>query len=268
MDDRDIFLIEVARRGRDGDYAGAAEVATLQGRATALEARVDITSLDAVPDVNAAGPTDGQALVWDAGASAWVPGSAGGSIESVWQFGTNMANNVYYLNMIFGLQTALSTYLGKNVVSIAVDFAGTGSATTVARSDHNHTTASITRGEFAPTGYMSSGTRTLKTENVTLASGVAYLVKARLKPQMRGADSGAAYYTMTVTINGNARTSTGGSNGFWCVQGVPNKEEWAHHQAITGTGAAITITGAVTYHSGAGFNVDAGELEIELIPNR
>ena len=267
MTDRDIFLIEVARRGRDGDYAGAAEVATLQGRATALEARVDITSLGDIPDVVGT-PTAGQALVYDGTDSRWEPTTVGLPVAAT-SFGTTVEDDIRFINTTFGLTASGDEpFPGFPRVTLEVDFAGTGSAATVARSDHNHTTASITRGEFAPTGYMSSGTRTLKTENVTLASGVAYLVKARLKPQMRGADSGAAYYTMTVTINGNARTSTGGSDGFWCVQGVPNKEEWAHHQAITGTGAAITITGAVTYHSGAGFNVDAGELEIELIPNR
>lgn len=35
-----------------------------------------ITILDDVPDVNAAGVTDGQTLIWDSGTSTWIPADA------------------------------------------------------------------------------------------------------------------------------------------------------------------------------------------------
>src|SRR5690554_586929 len=67
---REYLLVEVSRRGRDGDYAGASEVASLQARATALEANPVITSLEAVPDVSLTGLASGEVLMRDSG--QWV----------------------------------------------------------------------------------------------------------------------------------------------------------------------------------------------------
>ena len=249
MDDREIFIIEIGRRGRDGDYTGASEVALLKNRATALEARANITKLDDVPDVDAATPTNGQVLTWDG--SAWSAATPASAVSGV----TDSAS--------------VDLTLASGNITADVKYAGTGSASTAARSNHTHTNPAPTRAPFGPQGYMSSGTRSLGSTSVTLAAGISYVVKARLNLQMRGADAGACYYQLRLTINGNdVRTSTGGASGFWCVQGVPDKTTWEHHITMTGTGSAITVSAHCIYYGGGGFYTDAGEIVVEPVANR
>ena len=263
MTDRDIFLIEVARRGRDGDYAGAAEVATLQGRATALEARVDITSLGDIPDVVGT-PTAGQALVYDGTDSRWEPTTVGLPVAAT-SFGTTVEDDIRFINTAFGLTASGDEpFPGFPRVTLEVDFAGTGSVPTVARSDHWHNVYAPTRATFGPMGYMSSGTRSLGSTSVVLPAGIWCIVKAKINMQIRGGDPGACYYQLRLTINGDARTSLGGTSGFWCVQGVPDKTTWEHHIAMSGTGAAVTVSADVIYHSGGGFYTDAGEIAVDI----
>lgn len=264
MDDRDIFIIEVSRRGRDGNYTGASEVAALKLRADALEARPNITEIDAIPNVTAPSPTNGQVLLWNG--TAWVPGAISGSVARVDDHtSTQVEPDVNRLTFHLGLTASRS---GSGWAAVSVRYGGTGTAVTAARSDHAHNNPAPTRATFGPQAYMSSGTRRLQSTNVTLASGISYVVKARLNMQMRGADPGACYYQLRLTINGNARTSIGGQNGFWCVQGVPDKTTWEHHITMTGTGAAITISADAIYFGGGGFYTDAGEIVVEPVPNR
>lgn len=67
----DVFLIQVARPGVDG-IGTPGDYATIRADVATALARVDITQLDDVPDVDAASPSDGDALLWDAGTSEWV----------------------------------------------------------------------------------------------------------------------------------------------------------------------------------------------------
>lgn len=268
MDDNDIFLIEVARRGRDGDYAGASEVAALKTRADALEARANITSLDAVPNVDAPSPSAEQYLKYNG--TSWIPASVTGGISQWWNQGTESWQGTY--DRILALDPVYffaDDPAQPTMLKIHVALEGTGSSARPARSDHTHNNPAHTRVRFAATGYMSSGTRSLVSTTVTLLAGIQYRVKATLKVQMRGADAGACYYQLRTIINNIAYTSDGGAtNGFWCVQGVPNKEVWDQHETITGTGAAITVSAEVLYWGGGGFYVDAGDLLVEPKPNR
>lgn len=67
----DVLLIQVARPGVDG-IGTPGDYATIRADVATALARVDITQLDDVPDVDAASPSDGDALLWDAGTSEWV----------------------------------------------------------------------------------------------------------------------------------------------------------------------------------------------------
>lgn len=246
MSDREIILIEVAKRGRDS-VAAPVDYATMQADVATLKARPAITKLDDVPDVDTAGAVAGDVLTRASG--GWVATAPVPPI-SVTDTGS------------------VDLTLDGTTLSAAVKYAGSGVSDAAARWDHTHIAHNIQRTAFGPQAYMSSGTRTLASTSATLSAGVAYVVKATVKLQMRGADAGAAYYQLRVTINGDARTSPGGTAGFWCVQGVPDKTDWSHHISILGTGAAIPVTASVLYHSGAGFYTDAGEVEIELKPTR
>ena len=261
MDDNDIFLIEVARRGRDGDYTGASEVALLKNRADALEARPNIIRLTDVQDVTP-GQTEGEVLQWDSTAEVWEPGPVAGKLTRV----QNQSNSVGANDVgVLILQPGLTLTPDTGFVYIAPSFAGSGAQNQVARSDHNHTTPTPVRAAIVPQGYQSTGTRALATTSVVLPAGVSCVVRARLSGfQIRGADPGQCYYQLRITIDGNSRTSPGGASGKWVVQGVPNDPGWEHHQLIVGTGAAITVSADIIYHSGGGFNTDSGELVVDV----
>lgn len=248
MDDREILVIEVARRGSTGGNVATVDWNTIRAEVTALLSRANITKLDAVPDVAASSPSNGQVLTWNG--SNWVPTTPVNAVTGV----TDSAS--------------VDLTLSSGNISAVVKYGGSGSATTAARSDHAHTTPSTVVATFGPGGYMSSGSRPLASTSVVLASGVTYLVQTRLNMQMRGADAGQCQYRMALTVDGSTHESPAGTNGFWCVQGVPDKTMWFYPRTIVGTGAAVSISAAVSYYGGGGFNTDAGEIEVTLIPNK
>lgn len=258
MTDRDIFLIEVARRGRDGDYAGASEVAALDTRVDALEARPIIDSIDDIMS----GATAGQVPIKQS-SGEWGPGVIDAGIRMRTDADSEVVANATTIWARAGV-AAVEEASNPNLVYLTVQFGGTGTTQLAARSDHNHTLTSPTRATFGPQAYMSSGTRNLTSTSVVLPAGITCVVKARLNMQMRGGDPGPCYYQLRLTINGNARTSPGETLGFWCVQGVPDKVTWEHHLAITGTGAAVSVSADAIYHSGGGFYTDAGEIVVEV----
>lgn len=260
----EVHIVITQVPGVDGT-ASTARLGQIESDLAIVLARPAIEALDDVPDVDVAGATAGQSLIRNAANDGWEPGTpvTGISVKDNTDTG---ATGVTTIDFIRGLR---ATEQVPGEVDITIDYGGTGSSANVARADHWHANPLPVFQSFGASGYMSGGTRQVVSRSVTLNNGVSYNVIARFRPQMRGADGGAAYYTMTLDIGGTSKTSTGGaSSGFWCVQGVPNKEEWVFARNIVGTGASVTVSGSVSYHSGSGFNVDAGELEIDLRPNR
>ena len=257
-DDPITFIVPSSASIPPGNITEADWLALL-GRVTAVEG----ISLADLPDVNVPAPNDGDTLVYDAVAEEWVPQTAQTGFRVRGSDGIAVTENASDLTFRTGLtatQDAGRTYV-EPVFGTTAD--------TVAKGLHIHSNPIPVLQTFDATGYLSGSSRQLVSRSVMLENNVNYKVVVRFRPQMRGADAGAAYYTMSVSIGGNTRTSPGGAtSGFWCVQGVPNKEEWVHVRSIDGTGASITITSSVAYHSGSGMNVDAGEIEIDLRPNR
>lgn len=230
------FLVEIARPGATGGNVSTVDWTTIRADVDGLLELPQITELGSIPNVDETGVADGHVLVrsGDDYVTQELVAPAWGAITGT------LAD-----------QGDLNTALGGK-----------------ASASHSHTTPSIVRSTFGAGGYMSSGSRSLTSTPVTLASGIEYLVVATLNMQMRGADPGACYYRLSVVIDGNTRQSNGGSSGFWCVQGVPDKTTWVHSRTLTGTGSAITVSASVAYHSGGGFYTDAGELEVRLFPAR
>lgn len=265
MDDKEIFLIEVGRQGRTGGNVATVDWTTIRADVDALLARPNISSLDAVPNVAAPSPANGQFLMWNG--SAWVPATVSSGISLRAKNWDVVTPNMTVLIPGAGL-TSEDEPSNTTHGYLAVNFAGSGSASTASRSDHAHTNPVPTRAPFGPQAYMSSGTRNLGSTSVVLPNGISCVVKSKINMQMRGADPGACYYQLRLTINGNARTSNGGSTGFWCVQGVPDKTTWEHHITLTGAGTAITISADCIYYGGGGFYTDAGEIVVEVDPDR
>lgn len=232
----DVTVHTRIRPGLPGDSADTVRMTQIESDLATALARPAINELADIPDFDPTGGVAGDVVTYDGTDYGLTT-----PVDPVWGAITGTLADQTDLNSALG---------GKSATS------------------HAHTTPSLTRSTFAPGGYMSSGSRALTSTPVTLANGIEYLVVATLNMQMRGADPGACYYRLTVTIDGNARQSNGGSTGFWCVQGVPDKTTWVHDRTLTGTGAAITVSASCAYHSGGGFYTDAGELEVRLFPAR
>lgn len=262
--DDDIIMHQIAAPGLPGDGFTKPEAAQLRSDLDDLLARPVIDELDDIPNVDAASPSAGDALQFDG--TNWVPVELVNGID-LYTGSTLRVEGANDIRASNGLEFTDSSTDGRSW--LLPIYGGTGSANRISRSDHRHSNPLPEFHLFSATGYMSGGTRQIISRSVQLQAGIQYVVIARFRPQVRGADPGAAYYRLTIDINGNPKTSPGGQgSGFWCVQGVPKKEEWSNARPAYGTGQSITISASVSYHSGAGFNVDAGELEIELKPDR
>ena len=199
----------------------------------------------------------------------WAPQTMTGMLDRV---GTNWpAGNVTTVNdvsaLVFtpGISVAES---GANPGLVLVSPVFGSTSDTIARGSHTHVQPVPVRVTTAPSGYISGGSQPLGSTSVTLANNINCIVEAELYGQFRGADSGVAYYTLSITIGGNTFTSPGGQNGFWCVQGVPDKIQWQHERRLTGTGAAVPVSASVAWHSGSGFNIDRTYLKVRVRPDR
>lgn len=258
----EVHIIITQVPGVDG-IASPIRLTQIENDLATILGRPVINELADISDVDTAG-SEGDALIKQSDGS-FAFGTVSGAIDRIGNAGT--AENSYgvsYISLRNGIEFAPSSAGTVFIQPVT----GTTSGT-LASGPHNHRLPAYERAEFGPTGYMSGGSRQLASQSIVLDNGIQYRIVARLKVQMRGSDPGAGYYQMTVQIEGGvARTSPGGSNGFWCVQGVPNKEGWVASGVRTGTGSAIDVTATVSYHSGAGFNVDAGELEVMAFARR
>lgn len=243
----------------------APEWTDLKGRVAAIEG----LGLVDLRDVDASGLDDNMILAWSEDASMWVPITfTNGAIARIEQNygGSPGQDEVSLLTFGPGLGVSSPSANRAHVVPIIGTTEGT-----LAAGPHTHTQPAPIRGTAPPTGYMGGGSRAIGSPtalSVTLANGIAYVVEAELYGQLRGADAGAAYYTVSITIGGNTFTSPGGTDGFWCVQGVPDKLYWEHSRRMTGTGASVAVSASLTWHSGAGLNVDRTYLKVRLRPDR
>lgn len=264
--DDDVLIHRVMTPGLDGNGITNPEAIALRNDLDALLERPVIDELDDIPNVSADSPDDGDTLVYNDATDMWESGSVSGAIARVDDHNSAQVEpDVHRLTFDAGLTARRA---GAGWAAASVRFAGSGSASTAARSDHTHTIMENGRAEFGPQGYMASGTRQLVSTSLPLASK-SYRIYVALRVQVRGGDPGPCYYRLAVTIDGNTRQSPSGTNGFWCVQGVPNKETWDHVRRVDGNGSAITISASIAWGSGGGgFNTDAGDLLILIFGDR
>lgn len=265
--DNDILIHHIAAPGLPGDGFTVPEAAILRADLDTLLARPVVTQLDDIPDVNVSGVTDAQVLRYDAATDTWIAGAAGrviANVQEAWGAGT-LVEDVAALRPMEGISVVEGT---PGTAYLKLEFGGTGTSTSVARSNHTHTHLQIGRVPISPQAYMSGGTRTLATTSIVIGSGLAAVIEAKLRFQVRGGDPGASYYTLNLNIGGNTKSSGSGTNGFWCVQGVPKETELVHSIVVPGTGVATVISATVSWNSGGGFYTDAGELEIKATYNR
>ena len=260
----DIYLIEVVERGLPGDGFTTAEATAIRTDLDTMLARPVITRLDAVPDVVLSAIANGDILVYDTSTATWknLQPDANGiqTLENGSAIGG--ATETRKIDFRAGLYAAGTGI--ANLVSVEAAFAGSGTADSVARSDHTHNPMLRQRTPFAATGLLSSGFRTLASQSITLLNGVTYLVEAETRGTVKGGGAGSSYYLERLTINGVVFTSP----QMQAVGGVPRDLQHSHVQTITGTGVAITITAAIGYDTGDAIDVRAGDLIVRAWPNR
>ena len=235
----------------------APEWTDLQGRVGALED--DPKLLAALDDVDATGAA-GTVLVKQADGT-WKAGSVAEPMEADAGDVATRFGPVTILSIRDGLSLEQHATV-PNLAIIRPDYgAGTNQ---IPRGTHSHQLPSRLVEPITPGGYMSGGTRSLATRNVTLPAGKSCQVEARIDMQVRGGDPGPCYYRLHLAIDGNTRTSGAGENGFWGVSGVPGHPPFSHARTITGTGSAINVSASISYYDGGGFYTDAGELVITV----
>lgn len=266
----EVHIVITQVPGVDG-IASSVRLAQIEADLATVIARPEILGLGDVPGVDASGDAGMALLIQEDGSFAFGTQSTGINLSNSPPGGAGW-ETVYdeTFRLIpdndYGIRADASG--DEGIVYLRLRWGGSGSSTTVSRSDHRHALPTPVRVTTAPSGYMSSGTRSLGSTSVTLADGIPYVVEAELYGQLRGADPGPAYYTLSINIGGNTFTSPGGESGFWCVQGVPDKINWEHERRMTGTGASVAVSASVAFHSGSGFNVDRTYLKVRLRPER
>lgn len=264
MSDR-IIVLKLQNRGMPGTGVSEIEKNQITSDIDALMNRPEVAGMGDLTDVDLDDLDDGMLLAWDEDDGVWRPTGNMPALDM--QPGSD--------SLRFGPVTLIDARLGLTVqphptlsgVALLQPVYGT-TANTIAEGPHTHVQPLPVRVTTAPSGYMSGGTRALGSTSVPLTNNVWHIVEAELYGQFRGADSGAAYYTLSVTIDGDTRTSPGGVGEFSCVQGVPDKIFWEHSRRISGTGASVPVSASVSFHSGSGFNVDRTYLKVRVRPDR
>jgi hypothetical protein len=214
--------------------------------------------LDDLTDVVLTSPATGHRLVYDETAN----GGAGGWVNQPQSAAITASDS-----------DSVDLTLAGNALSAAVIYAGTGAASTAARSDHSHTAQLGRTWSFAATGVLSSGTRTLMSQSITLAAGITYDITATAVVRARNnVNSG------TINLLFRVGTDAGWpqiSRNVQTVGGVPvdqlidfRNASSGEHLTLVGTGAAITVSFSVQYAAGDATDLRDGYVTVVARPRR
>jgi hypothetical protein len=249
MDDEiRVYRIPIASVAPTSDVSQA-EWDTLEGRVDTLETGV---SMDDITDGRASGiwtPNDGDIWRYNEPAGFWEPFPLLNTIESIDD------------------TTSVALTLTGTELTADVNFAGTGSADTAARSDHTHSAMPVSLTTGAATGVLSSGTRALRnTAGPTLASGVTYDVVGVAEVRARNnVSSGTCNLLFRVGAEGSYPQR---SRNVQTVGGVPDPLIIRFHAVIAGGGSGVTEYFAVQFSSGDAVDLRDHEILIEYHPRK
>ena len=267
--DNDILIHYIAAPGLPGDGFTAPEASTIRADIDTILSRPQITSLDAVPDVDVPSPSDGQTLIYHDSSDTWQAGSISGAIGRVQDQPNSIGmNDVHTLIVQPGL---MLTEGSQGTIYIAPRFGGTGANSIVARNDHTHTLSAWNINGFNDSGALSSGTRTLVSGSVSgLSPALTYRVSATLVGDLRGQGTGAGYSLPRVTLAGNEkyRFSSATRGEVRTVAGVDREYAMVHHGTIITGVSSFSYSATLQYRSGDPVLVTGGELTIDIAANR
>lgn len=164
---QDIYLIEVGIPGPAGTGFTATEASVVRTDLNTLLARPNISTLESLTNVPDTGSVDGQTIVKSAG--TWVYGNPNSSLTSVFDTwsGTPAVTNTTMITTGPGIKVEELTATGNKRAHMSLQFAGTGVATTAARTDHSHAAEVPLEIMLPYQGVLSTGYLTLTTAGIT-----------------------------------------------------------------------------------------------------
>lgn len=257
----EVHIVITQSPGVDGTTS-TARLGQIESDLAIVLARPAIEALDDVPDVDAAGATAGQSLLRNAANTGWEAGTPVTGI-SVKDDTLPAATGVTTLDFRRGLR---ATEQVPGEVDVTIDYAGTGSATSVARSDHTHSIRIDQTLPIPASGTLSSGTRPLVSGTVSgLDPARSYVIKGTMYLHARGDGSGASFARPRVTING---VNKGLFEDMRLVAGVLITEP-THHAGVLVTGvSSVAVAATVAFSGGDPAYIGAGELFIDVTASR
>lgn len=260
-----VFLHQIAEPGHPG-HITAGEAAAIRGDQRRILERPVVersTDLADIPDA----PADGETLVWNAAEARWISGTAGGSIAVIRDHtGAVVAEDIGDLTARLGL-TAVP--IGSTRAGLQVNFAGTGTADTVARSNHVHIQYTDRPVPIPASGSLSSGTRPLGSLTITgLDPQITYYIGATLVLDLRGEGTGAGRSIPSITIGPSGQAVKRDRPSARTVAGVDREAAFVHEGIAIAGVTSVPVSCAIQFSSGDPVYVDAGRLTISIRGNR
>lgn len=263
----EIFLIQVARQGPTGGNVSTNDWSLIRAEVDSLLAsRTTGLTLGALANVLSGvdASINNYVLTYGSGSSRWYAAPAPVGISKIYDTSVLVVGDAIGLDFSSSFTVLSGAQDGGPKGTVYLALGGSGSANSPARSDHSHSPTTLPIFDFAATGNLSSGSRTLASGNTgILVSGVTYDIEARGRFSVKNSvNSGTV--NLTVSINGSTR-----SIACLNVGGVPSWYEIEHGAiGIVGTGASLPVILSTSFVSGDPSDIRGGQLTIKAHPRR
>ena len=252
----DIIVITVAPIGppSPGSWTSGEKTTALNAIAT-----LNAQKLEEHTGVNPAGLAAGKTFIRNPANNGWVIGLPPG-LARIEQDGTTKITDVSAINAKNGL---IVTDDGSGEAGLAPNYGS--AANTIAQGNHVHSGVELYRAQFAATGVLSSGSRTLYSANVVPPAGIDWVMEAQVFVQARNNINNG-------TFNLGIRIGASGAypeelHEYLTVGGVPNMCEVETSRPFVG-GGSIAITVRAVWASGDPVDLRAGRVIVRAWPRR
>lgn len=253
--DPEITIITIAPLGLPGTGVDLTEKATIFANLATLNAQ----KLEEHTGVDATGLAAGKTFIRNPGNTGWLIGTPA-AITEVQQDGTAKIANPGRFNFRNGFTVADG---GSGLALVEPTYGSV--ANTIAQGNHVHSGVEIFRAQFAATGVLSSGARTLYSANVVPPAGIDWVMLARVIVQARNnINSGTFNVGIRIGASGSYPEET---QEYLTVGGVPNGCEVETSRPFVG-GGSIAITARAIWASGDPVDLRAGRVSVIAWPRR
>jgi len=258
----EIRLIRVGTPGLPGSGIAASDWNQAMARIAALESQVP-GSLAGLTDTQIATLTNGQLLGYDSASSRWKNVTVQEAVRYVKNNNVSVVGeHIDRLNAGTGLQVVLNGSIPTQV-DFSVIF-GTA-AGTVAEGNHAHSAAIMQIFTFGATGVLSSGSRTLVSDTVTLPTGIDWNVVGIMSVVARNNVNSGTFST-GLRLGGSG-TYPETTMEYGTVGGVPVPQPWTFVRPVAG-GGSLAVTARAIFSSGDPVDLRAGHVVVLAFPRR